>query len=153
LTLAIIRPDDWNWLLLFHVLLAMIAVGGVLTVVAASLSALRAAGDHLVMLRVLAFRANVLAVLPGLVGVYVFGLILSDREFGDETPDWLDISWRITEVTLVVGGVLLAILQHWVARRVRRGNTGGWPAALASYLPLAVLAALAVVVFLMSGKP
>jgi hypothetical protein len=151
--LAIIRPDDWNWLLFFHVLLGMIAIGGVLTVVATSLAALRVAGQQVTLLRVLAFRANALAVLPALVGLYVLGTILSDREFGDDSPTWLDTSWRITDATIVVGGVLLTIVQYWVARRARTGVTGGWPAAIASYLPLAVLAALGVVVFLMSGKP
>lgn len=151
--LAIIRPDDWNWLLFFHVLLGMIAVGGVLTVVATSLAALRAGGEQLTLLRVLAFRANALAVLPALVGLYVLGTILADREFGDDSPDWLDTAWRITDVTVVFGGVVLTLLQYWVARRARAGATGGWPAVVASYLPLAVLAALGVVIFLMSGKP
>jgi hypothetical protein len=151
--LAAIRPDSWNWLLLFHVLLAMIAIGGVLTVVAVSLAALRAGVERVVLLRTIAFRANALAVLPGLVGVYVFGTVLSDREYGKNEPDWLDTAWPITDATVLGGGILLTILQYWVVRRAKEGSTGGWPAALASYAPLAVLGALVAVIFLMSAKP
>ena len=49
--------------------------------------------------------------------------------------------------------MLLAFIQFWVLRRVRAGQLGGWPAAVASYLPAVILAALVAVIVLMAGKP
>jgi len=41
---ASIRPSEWNWLLLFHLLFAFALVGGVFAVTLLSLAARRAAG-------------------------------------------------------------------------------------------------------------
>ena len=86
--------------------------------------------------------------------MHVFGDLLANREYpSTATPDWLTAAFAITDIALIVGGVLLTILQFWVLRRTRAGNPGGWPAGLATYLPPVVLAALVSVIVLMAGKP
>ena len=152
--IAAIRPTDWNWLLLFHLLAAFTLVGGVITVVLVSLAANRKAWPAQVpLLRAIAFRTNLVVVLPAFIGVHVFGDLLASREYKHGDPDWLSAGFAITDVSLILGGVLLTLLQFWVLRRTRAGQTGGWPAALASYLPVVILAALVSVIVLMAGKP
>jgi hypothetical protein len=141
-------------LLFAHILSAMILFGGVLAVVTVSAAAQqRAWPDQIPLLRALAFRTNLLIVLPGFVAVHVFGDLLANREFKHGQPDWLDIGFAITDVDLIVGGVLLTLLQFWVLRRTRAGEPGGWPASLATVLPWIVLAALVAAIVLMAGKP
>lgn len=148
------RPDTWSWLLTFHLLAAFLLVGGVLTVVTVSLAAARGRRpDQLPLLRAIAFRTNLVVVLPSFLAVHVFGDKLSNREYKHGEPDWLSISFGLTDITLILGGVGLTALQFWVLRRTRAGRAGGWPAHLASYLPALVLAALAAVIVLMAGKP
>lgn len=152
--LAVIRPNDWNWLLLFHLLSAFVLVGGVLTVVLASLAAGREADpEHVPLLRAVAFRTNLVVVLPAFVVLFVFGDVLANREYKHGDPDWLSASYVITGVSLIVGGVFLTLLQFWVLRRTRAGQLGGWPAELATYVPAVILAALVTVIVLMAGKP
>jgi hypothetical protein len=152
--LAVIRPNDWNWLLLFHLLSAFVLVGGVLTVVLVSLAAGRQADPEQVpLLRAVAFRTNLVVVLPAFVVLFVFGDVLANREYKHGDPDWLSAGYTITGISLIVGGVFLTLLQFWVLRRTRAGQLGGWPAELATYVPALVLAALVTVIVLMAGKP
>jgi hypothetical protein len=152
--LAILRagsPDSWNWLLLGHLLSAMLLVAGVITVMLASLAASRVPGQ-VVPLRSVAFWTNLTIVLPSFVGAYVFGGVLADKEY-EEDPHWLEIAFRITDVALVLGGVGLTVLLWWVRKRARVGTTGGWPASLAQAAAPVLLAALVAVIVLMAGKP
>jgi hypothetical protein len=152
--IAAIRPDNWNWLLLFHLLSAFTLVAGVITVVLVSLAASRKAWPAQVpLLRAIAFRTNLLVVLPGFILVHLFGDLLANREYKHSDPDWLGASYGITDGALIVGGVVLTLLQFWVLRRTRAGQLGGWQAQLASYLPAVILAALVSVIVLMAGKP
>jgi len=81
-------------LLFAHILSAMILVGGVLTVVTVSAAAQqRAWPDQIPLLRALAFRTNLLIVLPGFIAVHVFGDLLANREYKRDQPDWLDIGF------------------------------------------------------------
>lgn len=152
--IAAIRPADWNWLLLFHLVFAFALLGGVITVMLTSLAAERSGRPEQVpLLRAIAFRTNLVVVLPGFIGVHVFGDLLSNREYDGHEPDWLSIAFGLTDINLIVGGVLLTLLQFWVLRRVRAGQLGGWPAQIATYLPALVFATLVAVIVLMAGKP
>jgi hypothetical protein len=143
-----------DWLLFAHVLSAMVLFGGVLAVATVSLAAQRWAWpDQVPLLRAVAFRTNLLVVLPGFIAVHVFGDLLANREFKHGQPDWLDIGFALTDGGLIVGGVVLTLLQFWVLRRTRAGQPGGWPAALATALPALVLAVLVTAIVLMAGKP
>jgi hypothetical protein len=152
--IAVLRPDSWNWLLLFHLVAAFALVGGVATVVLVSLAADRKAWPAQVpLLRAIAFRTNLVVVLPAFIAVHVFGDLLANREFKHGDPEWLSAGFTITDISLILGGVLLTLLQFWVLRRTRAGHPGGWQAGVASYLPAVILAALVAVIVLMAGKP
>ncbi len=143
-----------DWLLFAHVLSAMVLFGGVLAVATVSLAAQRWAWpDQIPLLRAVAFRTNLLVVLPAFVAVRVFGDLLASREFEHDSPTWLDVGFALTDASLIVGGVVLTLLQFWVLRRTRSGRPGGWQAALATFLPGLLLAALVAAIVLMAGKP
>ena len=151
--LAAIRPTDWNWLLLFHLVFAFLVFGGALTVATTSLAAGRRAWpDQVPLLRAIAFRTNLVVVVPSFIGLHVFGGVLSNREYHGHEPNWLSIGFSITSAATIVA-VVLVFLQFWVVRRTRAGELGGWPAQIANYLPALVLAALVTVIVLMAGKP
>lgn len=150
------RPDTWNWLLMFHVLSALVLVAGAFLVTTASLYALRAGTpERVLLLRRLALRTNLFLAIPAFVGAYVLGIALADKEFPDdaEEPDWLGIGFGLTDLYGIVGIILLSLLQWWVVRRARRGDLRGWQAQLASWLAPVGLALLLVVLFAMSAKP
>ncbi len=105
------------------------------------------------LLRSVAFWLNLAVVLPSFIGLRIVAQALADREFPHDTPDWLDLSYPITDGAFVIGGVLLTLLQYWVVRRTRAGKTGGWQVQLATVLPPLFLASLVTVFVLMAGKP
>lgn len=150
------RPETWNWLLLFHILVAALLVAASFVVTGVSLAALRASDQGLVTtLRKIAFRTNLALVLPAFIAVNLLGETLAEKEYpdGDNAPDWLDTGRGITLLAGIIGGILLTLLQWWVLRRARAGALRGWPAAIASYAAPLVLVALWVVLFFMTAKP
>jgi hypothetical protein len=149
------RPDTWNWLLLFHILSAVLVFAGAIVVMAASLAALRtAAPDRTLLLRRVALITGLATILP-YVGIHIFGGLLSDREFpkGVDEPGWLGAAWGLTALYGIISIILLSLLQWWVVRRTRSGGALGWQEKLASWLAPVGPALLLVVLFLMSGKP
>jgi hypothetical protein len=150
------RPDSWNWLLLFHIVSALLLVAGSFVVTGVSLAATRTAAANIVTtLRQIAFRTNLALVLPAFIAVHLLGGVLAEKEYPDEaaSPDWLDVGFGITTISGIVGGILLTLLQWWVLKRARAGQLKGWQAAVASYLAPVILASLWVVLFLMTAKP
>ena len=120
--IAAIRPTDWNWILLGHLAAALVLVAGLIVVVLVSFAAHRKAqSDHVPLLRAIAFRTNLVLVIPAFILVHVFGAMLADREYpGDAAPGWLDSASRSRRSRRSPALVLLA-LQFWVLRRVRAG--------------------------------
>jgi hypothetical protein len=149
--IAAIRPTDWNWLLLGHISSAMILVGGLIVVTLAALAALRKA-PAAALLQAIAFWVNLALVIPAFIAVHVFGGILSDREYDNHTPHWLDTAFAVTTVATIVA-IVLAGLQFWVLRRARSGRPGGWQPKLTAALGPLLLAAMVAVIVLMAGKP
>src|SRR4051794_34530916 len=100
------RPNDQEWLLLFHLVGVFLLFGGILAVTTASLAALaRGAGGHTLALRRVALVGNLVVVLPGFVLAYVFGAMLADRRYPNE-PDWLDLAFPLTDISVVFGFVV-----------------------------------------------
>jgi hypothetical protein len=111
-------------LLFAHILSAMILVGGVLTVVVVPQAA-----QH----RAWPAQVPILRALAAVTALFV--------------------GFAITDIDLIVGGVILTLVKFWVLRRTRAGKPGGWQASLATALPWLVLAALVAAIVLMAGKP
>jgi hypothetical protein len=148
---AAIRPDEWNFPLLVHVLGAMILVGGLF---AASAALAVARGDPR-LLR-LGYWSLLLVALPGWVVMRVGAQWVFSKEGWDDLPEdllptWLslggaiaDIGGVVLAVTLVVGGVGVY--------RLREGR-GFTALKVTLALGLIVLAAYVVAAWAMAGKP
>ena len=149
-TLAAIRPDEWNFPLLVHVLGAMVFVGALLT--SASLLAY-ARGD--VRLLRLGYWTLLVVGLPAYVMLRIGGEWLYTKEGWDEEgapePVWLDIGFIVANlgallfvVALIVGGIGMS--------RVKDGRGAGLLKAT-MVIALLILAAALLAVWAMSGKP
>jgi hypothetical protein len=152
--LAAIRPDDWNFALLLHVLGAMLLVGGLTTAVTALWLGWR--GDSLTLPR-LGFRSLLLVAFPAWWLMRIAGQWIGSKEgFGDgeNDPAWLAIGY----ITAEAGGLLVLIslvLTGIGVRRMGRTETPG-PSVLArigTVLVTIVLAAYLVAVWAMTTKP
>lgn len=152
--LAAIRPDDWNFALLLHVLGAMLLVGGLTAAVTALWLGWR--GDSLTLPR-LGFRSLLLVAFPAWWLMRIAGQWIGSKEgFGDgeNDPAWLAIGY----ITAEAGGLLILIslvLTGIGVRRMGRTETPG-PSVLArigTVLVTIVLAAYLVAVWAMTTKP
>jgi hypothetical protein len=152
--LAAIRPDDWNFALLLHVLGAMLLVGGLTAAVTALWLGWR--GDSLTLPR-LGFRSLLLVAFPAWWLMRIAGQWIGSKEgFGDDEndPAWLAIGY----ITAEAGGLLILIslvLTGIGVRRMGRTETPG-PSVLArigTVLVTIVLAAYLVAVWAMTTKP
>jgi hypothetical protein len=155
--LAAIRPDDWNFPLLVHVLGAALLVGGLLTAaVALFLGWRRQPNADATAYARTAFRSLLFVAFPAWWIMRIGGEWIYSREGLDdlpEDPDWLGIGY----ITAEGGGLLLLvsiILAGIGARRLARG--GGESSSLvriSTILVTVVLLAYVVAVWAMAGKP
>ena len=152
--LAAIRPDDWNFPLLLHVLGAMLLVGGLLAAVI-SLS-LGWRGDSVTLPR-LGFRSLLFVAFPAWWLMRIAGQWIGSKEgFGDSESDpaWLGIGY----ITAEAGGLLIPISLILTGLGVRRMRSAEPPRAsvmvrIGTVLVTIVLAAYLVAIWAMTAKP
>ena len=152
--LAAIRPDDWNFALLLHVLGAMLLVGGLLAAVT-SLS-LGWRGDSVTLPR-LGFRSLLFVAFPAWWLMRIAGQWIGSKEgFGDSEndPAWLGIGYLTAEA----GGLLILISLILTGLEVRRMRSAEPPRAsvmvrIGTVLVTIALAAYLVAVWAMTAKP
>lgn len=155
--LAAIRPDDWNFPLLVHVLGAALLVGGLTTAATALILGWRRQrnADATGYGR-FAFRSLLFVAFPAWWIMRIGAEWIYRREGWDDVesePDWLGIGY----VTADLGGLLLLvsiILAGLGARRLARG--GGETSTLlrvATVLVTVALVAYVLAVWAMAGKP
>jgi hypothetical protein len=147
--LAVVRPDEWNFPLLVHVLGAMILVGGLL----AGAGTLAFARGEASFLR-LGYWSMLAVAVPGWVLMRIGAAWIYSEEDWDDVPDepgWLsiggfigDVGGLVLLVSLVVGGI--GVYQ------LRQGKGSGLLKATL-VLALVLLAAYVVAVWAMAGKP
>jgi hypothetical protein len=155
--LAAIRPDEWNFPLLVHVLGAALLVGGLLTaVVALFLGWRRQRNADAVVLGRVAFRSLLFVAFPAWWIMRIGAEWIYSRSTWDDVdpePDWLGMGY----ITAEGGGLLLLvsiILAGIGARRLARG--GGETSTLlrvSTVLVTVVLIAYVLAVWAMTGKP
>jgi hypothetical protein len=155
--LAVIRPDDWNFPLLVHVLGAALLVGGFLTaVVALFLGWRRQRSADAVGYARTAFRSLLFVAFPSWWIMRIGAEWIYSREGWDDVtsePDWLGVGY----VTSELGGLLLLvsiILAGLGARRLAR--SGGETSTLlrvSTVLVTLALVAYVLAVWAMAGKP
>jgi hypothetical protein len=148
---AAIRPHDIDLVLLFHVLGAMVLVGGLVT---ASGMALIGWGDSSDALRRLSYRVLLFVAFPGYVVMRIFAQWVESKEHLDnlsDDPTWLGIGY----MTADIGGLLLLIALILGGIGVRRTRTGGGTTLLriSTVIATVLVAAYVVAVWAMGGKP
>ena len=147
--LAAIRPDDWNFPLLVHVLGAMVLFGAVL----AGVSSLAFARGDVRQLR-LGYWTLLLVGLPSYVVMWAGGHWIYSEEGLDDSP--IDAAWTtIGFVVAELGGLLYVIGLILGGIGVRRLPTGRGEGLLKTTmaLSLVVLAGLVVAAWAMAAKP
>ena len=148
--IAIIRPDEWNFPLLLHVLGAMLLVGALVLSVSVLILASR---DGTPTLSRLGFRSLLFGVLPAWVLMRGAGQWIASKEhLEDVSLTWLDIGFTTADLGLLL--ILIALLLAGLAARrasrdARPGGLGTGSAVLASLL----LIAYVVTIWAMSAKP
>ena len=151
---AAIRPDDWNFALLLHVLGAMLLVGGLTAAVTALWIGWRA--DSLTLPR-LGFRSLLLVAFPAWWLMRIGGQWIASKEGfdgGSEEPAWLGIGY----ITAELGGLLILIAIIVTGLGVRRMRQADPPRAsvlvrIGTGLATLVLAAYLVAIWAMTAKP
>jgi hypothetical protein len=118
--LAVIRPDDWNFPLLLHVLGAMTLVGA-LVLATTSLAAAWNSGSA--ALTRLGYRALLWAALPAWVLNRVGAEWIADKEGlnTDDAPNWVDIGYMVSDPGLLLL-IAATVLSGIGARRASRGT-------------------------------
>ncbi len=147
--LASIRPDDWNFPLFLHVLGAMLLVGATL----AGASALAFARGNERMLR-LGYWTLLVVGLPSYMLMWAAAHWIYSKESLDDSPfdsAWVAIGFVVAEVGAVLFVVALIVGGIGV-RRLARGRGHGLLKAT-MVISLVLLAAFAVAVWAMAGKP
>jgi hypothetical protein len=142
-TVAIIRPDSWNFPLFLHVLGAIVLVGAVGAVLALALSSQRWP-----WLRKVTLRTMLAVVIPAWLVMRVGGQWEDSRSSIGDGRGWLGVGYIVGDSG--VAFLLFASICAWLgSRRPDRR----WPGMTVAVLAAIYLAALLVAMFAMSGKP
>jgi hypothetical protein len=153
--LAAIRPDDWNFPLLLHVVGATLLVGTLIVALTALLLAWRRddAGAILALNR-FGFRALLIGVVPAYILMRVGAEWIQSKEFGDagEDPDWVGVGYVTADLGVPVLVVAL-ILAGLAVRRARRPGAGVGLARAAGVLTAVLVVAYLIAMWAMTAKP
>lgn len=149
--LAVLRPDDWDFPLLLHVLGAMLLVGTLVVVVTALFAAWRNRDDaQTAALRRLAFATLLAGGLPSYVLMRIGAEWIASKEnLDDADVGWIDLGYVVADLGLVVM-VLTTVL---AGLAVRRGTAGGTLGRVAGVLAAVLVTAYVVAVWAMTTKP
>jgi hypothetical protein len=149
--LASIRPDDWNWLLLGHLLGVAALFASLVIVFAASAVTRAVAGADAVRVRGLVLRTIAYLAWPGFLVTIGLGHALQSKE--DASGTWLDVSANLGEVAGFVGLGILTYLANVALRRARSGRDATTAVAASAIVAPVLIVIFVVALFLMTGKP
>jgi hypothetical protein len=151
--LALLRSGTWEWALFFHVLGALVLIGGMVLVVTTALLGTRSTDPHgaLAMQR-LTWRTLLLLVLPSFVLTRATAeWVRTEDGFADDLT-WINVGYIVTDRG---GIVLLALLVlGWRSARVAaRGELRTVSSRILAVLAPLYLVALLVATWAMTTKP
>ncbi len=152
MSLAIVRPDEWNFPLFLHVLGAMTFVA-VLAVVAVLLVLAARGGDRPATLR-FAFRTLLYAGIPSYLVFRVGAEWIADKEgLADSDDAWIGIGYIVSDLGLLLL-IVAMVLVGMASRRARREPpTGERLVRPATAIMLLLIVAYAVALWAMATKP
>jgi hypothetical protein len=139
--LALVRPDDWNLALLFHVAGAMVLVGALV------LAATALADNGVGSLR-LGYRSLLIAALPSWLVMRVAAQWVLDESGFDEEEGWIGIGFITSELGLLL--LIAATVCAGIA--VRRGERPGLQRA-SLVLTSLLIVMYVVTIWAMTDKP
>jgi uncharacterized membrane protein len=156
--LAAIRPDDWNFPLLLHVLGASLLLGALITAVTAQLLAWKrpAPADVVPYARV-SFRTLLFVSIPAWFLMRIAGEWIASRENLndlDDVPAWLDLGYLIGDLSgplLLISVILAGIGARSLGRS--NGERGATLVRVATVLAVLLVIAYVIAVWAMSAKP
>ena len=156
--LAAIRPDEWNFPLLLHILGASLLLGTLITAVTAQLLAWkRSAPADIVPYTRFSFRTLLIAAIPAWFLMRIAGEWIASRENLndlDDPPAWLDLGYFVGDLS---GPVLLisVILAGLGARSLGRSNgeRGATLVRVATVLSMLLVIAFVIAAWAMAAKP
>jgi hypothetical protein len=149
-TLALVRPDSWNFPLFVHVFGAMVLVGGLFAGAGALAASRGQVGLRLGYWSLLALS------LPGWVLMRIGAEWIYRREGWDDVPDNAQPDWLLTGAFIADSGGLILLISLILGGvgvyRLREGKGSGLLRATLA-LSVILLAAYLVAVWAMAGKP
>jgi len=148
---AIVRPDDWNFPLLLHVLGAMVFTALLAALAVILVVSLRAGSDRRDAL-LLSFRVFSVGIVPSYLLMRITAEWILSKENADEDAAWITIGFIATDLgllVLIVVGVLLGIS----VRRLKKDREPGRLARPAMVLTMLLIATYAVALWAMTTKP
>ena len=151
MTLAIVRPDGWNFPLLLHVLGAMVFTTLLAALAVILVVALRGGADRRAAL-VLAARTFTIGVIPSYILMRGAAEWILDKENADEDAAWIGIGYMATDVGLLIL-IIVGVLVGIATRRVKREREPGRLLQPAMVLTLLLIATYAVALWAMTTKP
>jgi hypothetical protein len=156
--LAAIRPDDWNFPLLLHVLGASLLLGALITAVTAQLLAWkRPVPADVVPYARFSFRTLLFLAIPAWFLMRIAGEWIASRENWDdvdELPSWLDLGYVIGDLSgplLLISVILAGIGARSLGRS--NGERGATLVRVATVLAVLLVLAYVIAVWAMSAKP
>jgi hypothetical protein len=153
--LAVIRPDDWNFPLLVHVLGAVLLMGALFVSGWSLLAGWQKTDTRdAVGLTRFGLWSLLLGVVPAWIVMRVGAEWIYDREgfTGDDDPDWLGIGYIASDL----GGLLLLIsivLSIIGLRRLRADTIRSTLGRIVAVVALVMLVIYAISVWAMTAKP
>ncbi|MBA3262423.1 MAG: hypothetical protein H0T69_08160 [Thermoleophilaceae bacterium] len=149
MSLAALRPDDWNFSLLLHVMGAMVFVALLAAVAVVLVASVR--GDRAAALR-LAFRTLLYGAVPAYLVMRGSAEWVASKEDVPEDVTWINIGYMVTDIGLLVL-IAVTVLAGLAARRARGGGEAGGLVGPATVLTLLLIVAYAVALWAMATKP
>jgi hypothetical protein len=156
--LAVIRPDDWNFPLLLHVLGASVLLGALIAALTAQLLVWkRESSADVISFARLSFRTLLFLAIPAWFLMRIGGEWIAVREGWDDVPEepaWIGIGYLTAEaggILILVGTILAGIGARNLGRS--NGERGGTLIRVATVLIVLVVIAYVVTTWAMSAKP
>jgi hypothetical protein len=155
--LAAIRPDDWNFPLLLHVLGASLLLGALITALTAQVLAWkRQASADLVPFARLSFRTLLFVAIPAWFLMRIPAEWVASKGWNDVAPEpaWLGIGYMTAEgggLFLLIATILAGIGARNLARS--NGERGATLVRIATVLVVVIVIAYVITTWAMSAKP